>query len=65
MGRVSFSSAIKSLLLNLSIRYDEGTAYMPVVSSKQQLPQPGQFLSLDADGYDLPSDWFVNRSIIY
>lgn len=38
-------------------RYDEGTAFMPVVSYKRQLPQPGQFLALDEDGYDLPSDW--------
>ena len=40
-------------------RYDEGTAFMPVVSYKRQLPQPGHFLALDEDGYDLPSDWYA------
>lgn len=43
-------------------RYDEGTAFMPVVSYKRQLPQPGRFLALDEDGYDLPSDWYVPLS---
>ncbi|KIK92080.1 hypothetical protein PAXRUDRAFT_830308 [Paxillus rubicundulus Ve08.2h10] len=41
--------------------YDEGTALMPVVSSTSQLPvHPAyKFLALDADGYDLPSDWYM------
>ncbi|KIJ60555.1 hypothetical protein HYDPIDRAFT_43251 [Hydnomerulius pinastri MD-312] len=41
--------------------YDEGTAFMPVVSSSSQLPvHPSyNFLALDADGYDLPSDWYM------
>ena len=43
---------------NLS-RYDEGTAFLPVVSKKRQLPGPGDFLALDADGYDLPPDWYM------
>ncbi|KIJ14829.1 hypothetical protein PAXINDRAFT_169514 [Paxillus involutus ATCC 200175] len=41
--------------------YDEGTALMPVVSSTSQLPvhPTYKFLALDADGYDLPSDWYM------
>ncbi|KAG2147498.1 hypothetical protein DEU56DRAFT_784290 [Suillus clintonianus] len=41
--------------------YDEGTAYMPVVSSSKQLPVHPQFdfLALDADGHSLPSDWYM------
>ncbi|TFK38727.1 hypothetical protein BDQ12DRAFT_683236 [Crucibulum laeve] len=41
--------------------YDEGTAFMPVVPSKRQLPVSDKypFLALDEDGYDLPSDWYM------
>ncbi|THG98080.1 hypothetical protein EW145_g7486 [Phellinidium pouzarii] len=39
--------------------YDEGTAFLPVVSKKRELPKPGAFLALDADGYDLPPDWYM------
>jgi len=41
--------------------YDEGTAFMPVVSSSRQLPVHSQFnfLALDADGHSLPSDWYM------
>jgi hypothetical protein len=43
-------------------RYDEGTAFMPIVTKKNQLPLPVRekyrFLAPDADSYDLPSDWY-------
>ncbi|KAI3602335.1 xylosidase arabinosidase [Moniliophthora roreri] len=41
--------------------YDEGTAFMPVVEKARLLPEGGgyPFLALDADGYDLPSDWYM------
>lgn len=41
--------------------YDEGTAYMPVVPYKRQLPVSDKFrfMALDEDGYDLPSDWYM------
>jgi hypothetical protein len=51
-------------------RYDEGTALLPVVSHKRLLPKSDNwpFLSLDEEGHDLPSDWFVpvsqNRRVI-
>jgi len=42
-------------------RYDEGTAFMPVVPNKRLLPVSDKFpfMALDEDGYDLPSDWYV------
>lgn len=42
-------------------RYDEGTAFMPVVSYSSQLPvHPSfRFIALDVDGHDLPSDWYM------
>ncbi|KAK7019734.1 hypothetical protein VNI00_017974 [Paramarasmius palmivorus] len=41
--------------------YDEGTAFMPVVEKARLLPDGGRypFLALDADGYDLPADWYM------
>ena len=44
---------------NKSRRYDEGTAYLPVVQNKRQVPVNDKynFIALDVDGYDLPSDW--------
>jgi hypothetical protein len=42
-------------------RYDEGTAFMPVVELKRSLPESDKFrfMALDEDGYDCPADWFV------
>ncbi|KAF9654233.1 hypothetical protein BDM02DRAFT_3085568 [Thelephora ganbajun] len=43
--------------------YDEGTALMPLVTNKNQLPLPVRdqyrFLAPDADTHDLPSDWYM------
>ncbi|KAI0802971.1 hypothetical protein BC629DRAFT_1696033 [Irpex lacteus] len=41
--------------------YDEGTAFLPVVSKKSQLPvhEKYGFMALDEDGYDLPPDWYM------
>ncbi|TCD68594.1 hypothetical protein EIP91_010383 [Steccherinum ochraceum] len=41
--------------------YDEGTAFMPVVQNKRQLPvhEKYNFMALDEDGFDLPSDWYM------
>ena len=42
-------------------RYDEGTAFMPIVTHKNKLPLPVReryrFLAPDADTQDLPPDW--------
>ncbi|PPQ69203.1 hypothetical protein CVT26_003643 [Gymnopilus dilepis] len=41
--------------------YDEGTAFMPIVEHKRNLPVSDKFrfMALDEDGYDLPSDWYM------
>ncbi|KAI0782164.1 hypothetical protein C8Q75DRAFT_532654 [Abortiporus biennis] len=41
--------------------YDEGTAYLPVVQNKRLLPKHEKFnfMALDEDGFDLPSDWYM------
>lgn len=38
---------------------DEGTAVMKVVSSRAQAPEQGFWLTLDADGEEFPSDWYL------
>lgn len=49
------------LFVGSYLRYDEGTAFMPVIEKKRQLPQSDKypFMALDEDGFDLPSDWLV------
>ena len=48
-------------------RYDEGTAFMPIVTHKNKLPLPVReryrFLAPDADTQDLPPDWYSNFRI--
>ncbi|KIM61373.1 hypothetical protein SCLCIDRAFT_58287, partial [Scleroderma citrinum Foug A] len=41
--------------------YDKGTAFIPIVPKASQLPVNPDFtfLTLDVDGYDLPSDWYM------
>ncbi len=38
---------------------DEGTAMFKVVSKRAQAPDQGFWLTLDADGQNLPSDWYL------
>lgn len=38
---------------------DEGTAMFKVVSQRTQAPDQGYWLTLDADGYKLPPDWYL------
>jgi hypothetical protein len=38
---------------------DEGTAIYKVAENQSQVPSTGKFLTLDADGYKLPSDWYL------
>lgn len=60
VGRVCFLAIALYISLNI-FRYDEGTAFMPIVPRASQLPVHPDFtfLALDADGYDLPSDWYM------
>lgn len=38
---------------------DEGTAMFKMAPTKTQLPAQGTFVSLDADGCQLPADWYL------
>lgn len=38
---------------------DEGTAMFKLAPTAAQLPTEGKFVSLDADGLKLPSDWYL------
>ena len=38
---------------------DEGTAIYKVAENDSQTPTTGQFVTLDEDGEDLPSDWYL------
>jgi len=48
-------------------RYDEGTAFMPIVTHKNKLPLPVReryrFLAPDADTQDLPPDWYYSFGV--
>jgi len=60
VGRVCPPTVVFHTLLIL-FRYDEGTAFMSTVPKASQLPVNPDFtfLTLDVDGYDLPSDWYM------
>lgn len=38
---------------------DEGTAMFKLAPTKAQLPASGKFVPLDADGVNLPADWYL------
>ena len=38
---------------------DEGTAMFKVAATRDDTPADGEFLTLDADGESLPSDWYL------
>jgi hypothetical protein len=41
---------------------DEGTAILKACPKKSLAPADGYWLTLDADGYDLPSDWYLRMA---
>jgi hypothetical protein len=41
---------------------NEGTAIFKAASSRNDAPQPGYWLTLDADGTALPSDWYLRQA---
>jgi hypothetical protein len=38
---------------------DEGTAIFKAAETQDSVPAQGRFLSLDADGERVPSDWYL------
>jgi len=49
----------KVLKIAMFDEVDEGTAIFKVVSHRKEAPDQGHWLALDADGADLPSDWYL------
>jgi hypothetical protein len=49
----------KTIKIAMFDEVDEGTAIFKVVSKRAQAPDQGFWLTLDADGADLPSDWYL------
>ena len=38
---------------------DEGTAILKAAAHRNQAPEQGYWLTLDADGSELPNDWYL------
>lgn len=49
----------KVLKIAMFDEVDEGTAIFKVVSHRNEAPERGFWLALDADGAELPSDWYL------
>jgi hypothetical protein len=49
----------KVLKIAMFDEVDEGTAILKVVSHRKEAPDQGFWLTLDADGAELPSDWYL------
>jgi len=49
----------KVLKIAMFDEVDEGTAILKVVSKRAEAPEQGFWLTLDADGAELPSDWYM------
>ena len=52
-------AGVKVLKIAMFDEVDEGTAILKVVSSRKEAPDQGFWLTLDADGAELPSDWYL------
>ena len=57
--RYASNSNINSVWMAQFDEMDESTAIFKVKAKSSDLPTEGTFLALDADGYDLPSDWYL------
>jgi hypothetical protein len=49
----------RALKIAMFDEVDEGTAIFKVVSHRKDAPDQGHWLALDADGADLPTDWYL------
>lgn len=55
----SKNSAAKALYVAMFDEIDEGTAMYKLAETSNDLPVNAKQVALDADGYDLPSDWYL------
>lgn len=53
------SANAKSVYIAMFDEVDEGTAMYKLSETADDVPAQGYWLTLDADGYDLPSDWYL------
>ena len=53
------NSGAQCLFTAMFDEVDEGTACAKVATTQQDVPNQGSFLSLDAEGQQLPSDWYL------
>lgn len=48
-----------SVCVYMSVQVDEGTAMLKAQPLKERTPKDGQFLYLNVDGFNLPSDHYL------
>jgi hypothetical protein len=53
------SGNAKSIYIAMFDEVDESTAMYKLAENDEQTPDQAYWLALDADGYDLPSDWYL------
>lgn len=58
----NLSRGAKSLYLAMFDEVDEATSFFKMPEDDSMSPDKGYWLALDADGYDLPSDWFLRSA---
>ena len=56
------SGNAKSIYIAMFDEIDESTAMYKLAENDEQTPDQGYWLTLDADGYDLPSDWYLRAA---
>lgn len=52
-------NGVKGIFLAMFDEVDEGTSCFKMAENASMAPQQGWWLNLDADGYKLPSDWYL------
>jgi hypothetical protein len=53
------TAGVTMLKIAMFDEVDEGTAIFKAAAHRNQAPDQGYWLTLDADGDDLPSDWYL------